>query len=237
MYERYRVVLVRPEEAANIGAVCRAMKTMGLTRLTIVGTEHFRRERIRHVAHNSFELFENARLEAELAPALTGSVLSAGFTRRKGRWRKYISYLPEELAAKCSGLQEGEVALVFGNERTGLTDSELNCCDCAVTIPSSSHMPSLNLSHAVQIACYTLFRAHEKTEVRTHAPITREELEQTVGTIVDAMERIGFFTLTGKQETFRFIRDILARAMIGPKEAERLEAIARKAAQLVLHKR
>jgi tRNA/rRNA methyltransferase len=241
--KRYQVVLVRPEDGANVGAVCRAMKTMGLTRLVLVDLTAGRLDinRVKHVSVHAFDIFEDALFKSGLDEALSDSVLSAGFTRRQGKRRKYISYLPEQLIEKTSKLHSGEVSLVFGNERTGLTEDELNCCDCSVTVPSDPRFPSLNLSHAVQIITYLLFRseaeAKETTSAARNHPVSRNELETTVASVTGALERTGFFTLTGKEEMARFLRDIFARALISPAEAERLESLFQKIADLKINRR
>lgn len=256
--KRYQVVLVRPEDGANVGAVCRAMKTMGIARLVLVDLSPGRLDidRVKHVSVHAFDIFENALFKSGLDEALSDSALSAGFTRRQGKRRKYISYLPEQLVEKTLELRSGEVSLVFGNERTGLTEEELNCCDCSVTIPSDLRFPSLNLSHAVQIITYLLFRSEAGEAVKAdrtgqaegaaeagdsasaarNYPVTRNELETTVASVTVDLERIGFFTLTGKEEMGRFLRDIFARALISPAEAERLESLFQKIADLKINR-
>jgi tRNA/rRNA methyltransferase len=235
--KQYQVVLVRPEDGANVGAACRAMKTMGLTRLVLVdlAPDRLDIERVKQVSVHAYDIFEAAVRKSSLDSALAGSVLSAGFTRRRGKKRKHISYLPEQFVAKTAGIDSGEVSLVFGNERTGLTDDELNCCDCSVTIPSDPRFPSLNLSHAVQIITYLLYRSD--TKIKNIGRIaTRRELEGSLTAVTGDLERIGFFTLTGKEEMARFLRDIFARALISPAEAKRLEALFQKAADLKINR-
>ena len=145
------IILRRPDDDGNIGAVCRAMKTMGITSLAIVGRNEFDTNRIQTLALHAYNVFESAALFDELDDALDSSVLSAGITRRTGKRRKYISYPPEVLLEKVSSCTGGIISLVFGNEEHGLTDNEITKCDMAVHIPTSPDFPSLNLSHAVQI--------------------------------------------------------------------------------------
>ena len=93
----------------------------------------------------------------------------------------------------------GKVAVVFGNERTGLDDNEILECEMGVTIPSSEEFGSLNLSHAVQIMCYTLFRYNEKNKIG-YTPIDSKRLKKTVTTIADNLQKIGFFSVTGRKD-------------------------------------
>ncbi|MCH5290256.1 MAG: RNA methyltransferase [Treponema sp.] len=129
----------------------------------------------------------------------------------------------------------GRVAVVFGNERTGLTDPELLECTMGVTIPSSAEFASLNLSHAVQIIGYHLFRATQK-QFLGYTPIPLGRLDGTVTVIVDNLQRIGFFSRTGKDQMMQFWRTILSRAALSEGEAQYLEMIFDKAAGLATHR-
>lgn len=235
-----QVLLVRPEDDGNIGAVCRAMKTTGIQSLGIAGKTQFDTNIIRTFALHAFNIFEGVELFQNIEEALADTTLSAGLTRRKGKRRKYISYSPEILAKKVQTMENGKVTLVFGNEEHGLTDEELACCDMAVAVPTSGSFPSLNLSHAVQIIGYVLFRGYSDSgDGSKEFPLPpigekaagRRVLMETVTEVTDSMEKIGFFSFSGregKEETARFLRDILARALISAEEAARIRQIARK---------
>ena len=234
-----RVVLVRPEDDGNIGAVCRAMKTTGLNNLTIIGRKSFDTNRVRTFALHAYGIFEQSELYPDLHSALNNSVLSVGMTRRTGKRRKYISYSPDILPEKVQSAGSGIVNLVFGNEEHGLTDAELACCDTAVSIPSSAAFPSYNLSHAVQIIGYLLFSAQPEAgeamkgrKTGQSKPAERRTIESAVASIIGSLENIGFFSFSGeagKDEMARFFRDICARALVSPDEAERLADIFVKA--------
>lgn len=227
MLDRIRIILVRPDSGGNVGAACRAMKTMGISRLVLVGNSNPDIERVRTLAIHAFDLFEKRQHYETLDEALNGSVFSAGITRRRGRFRKYFSLLPDEAAARIADIREGDVSLVFGNERTGLTDEELNACDAAVHIPSSPDFPSLNLSHAVQVITYSLYRTARGSEGK-YTPVPREILNDTAEHMVNCLESIGFFSLTGKEEMKHFFRDLLARAAPDSREAARMKGIFTK---------
>ncbi|MDR1618645.1 MAG: RNA methyltransferase [Treponema sp.] len=155
------VVLSRVSEPGNVGAVCRAMKNMGLSRLRIAGPGPFSDQDealIRARAVHAADIWERAEFFDSLGPALADLSLAVGVTRRRGRCRKQASLSPGKLAAWFRE-KPGSVALVFGNERTGLEDHELDLCNIASHIPASGAFPSLNLSHAVQIYAYELFLA------------------------------------------------------------------------------
>jgi len=129
----------------------------------------------------------------------------------------------------------GKVAVIFGNERTGLTDEQLDQCNLGVTIPSSDNFGSLNLSHAVQIMSYHLFRRallQKKGEYRGYTPLTLERVDRTVQTITDNMQKIGFFKMPGREDMENFWRSVLSRASLSEGEAQYLEKTFDKMAGL-----
>lgn len=230
-----RIVLVEPQTDGNIGAVCRAMKTMDVRELAVVGCREYDEDRIRTLALHAGDVWTNALHFPDLRSALSGCALSAGITRRRGKFRKYFSLLPEEFAKKTGTIGSGTVAAVFGREADGLTDQELALCNLAVHIPSSPAFPSLNLSHAVQIICYELFRQRHPPTI-SFTPVGSEEIDHVADTIVNSFDEIGFFKLDEKEEVRRFYTDILSRASLSAKEAKRVEKMFRKMAGIKIHK-
>jgi rRNA methylase len=233
------VLLVRPEESRNIGAACRAMANNGIRDMRIVGNRaDFDDEKIHILAIHAGLIWEQARFYGSITEATADCTLSAGTTRRRGKNRKGKLLLPEEFAAKTSDITGspgetagGIVAAVFGNERTGLTDDEMAECTLGVTIPSCEDFASLNLSHAVQIICYHLFR--EKTKgITGYTPLPLSRIDQTVATIADNLQKIGFFSVTGRPEMEQFWRGILSRSALSEGEARYIEKTFTKAAGL-----
>ena len=222
--ERLRVVLVRPQEPRNVGQVCRAMKTMGLDSLYLVGTQGLDLGQAAVTALSARDLLDRAVLCAGLPEALRGTVLSAGLSRRRGRWRKYFALDPEQLVERIAAVR-GPCALVFGAEADGLSDEELASCHLAVRIPTSPRFPSLNLSHAVQILAYLLYRRLQSPAPDRFRPVGDGELDQLVGAIVHTLEGLGFFAKASPTEMGVFWRDLLARAALEKREAKRLERI------------
>ena len=228
------IVLDRPEESRNIGAVCRAMANNGLHTLRIVGKkEDIDIERVHILAIHASYIFDKATFYESITEATKDCVCSAGTTRRRGQKRGGKLLLPEEFTALVSPMTEnqGKVAAVFGNERTGLTDEEVAECTMGVTIPSSEEFGSLNLSHAVQIISYHLFRETKK-DMTGYTPISLDRLDGTVGTIADSLQKIGFFSKTGRTEMEQFWRNILARSALSEGEAQYIEKTFTKAAGL-----
>ena len=239
--QKVYVVLDHPGEARNVGAVCRAMANSGIPHLRIVGAESgYDAEKVRTLAIHATPIYEQAEFFTTLADAVADCTLAAGTTRRRGKKRKGKLLLPEEFSELADGItgQKDEamdganVAVVFGNERTGLTDEQLMACTVGVTIPSCPDFASLNLSHAVQIVCYHLFRQN-CGKLAGYTPLPLERIDKTVASITDNLQKIGFFSVTGRSDMERFWRSVLSRAAASEGDAAYLEKIFDKAAGLI----
>lgn len=231
------VVLDHPDESRNIGAACRAMANNGVKTLRIVGErENYDEERIKILAIHAFPIYENVEFFSSITEATKDCAISAGTTRRRGKKRKEKLYLPEEFAKHVNPISEdAKIAVVFGNERTGLTDEQFAECTVGVTIPSDPEFASLNLSHAVQIILYHMYR--EKTANLTgFSPISLERIDKTVDNIADNLQKIGFFHITGRDDMERFWRSLLSRSAMSESEVQYLEKIFTKAAGLIQSK-
>jgi TrmH family RNA methyltransferase len=241
----FAVVLCGAEEGGNVGSACRAMKTMGVSRLVLAGCPGYDEGRVRMMAVHAFDVYEQAERFTDLTSALAGFSLSCGFTRRRGEKRKAFSQSVEGLAAFALNRPRGDrsgaagqgaagaVALVFGNERTGLTDGELGLCSLAAHIPSSKAFPSLNLAQAVQIACYELRKQALGARDGGPEPVARAEAEESVARIAVHLREIGFFKVTRDRDLSAFLRDTIERAAYTPSELRRFESIFRKAAGMI----
>ena len=238
-FSSIQIVLVETQDGANIGSVCRAMKTMGLHNLVITGTKVYDEKRVKTLAIHAYDIYEKSRRCKTLREAVQESALTIGATRRRGKFRKYFSMNPDQLAEKIELFGRGQISIVFGREADGLSDDELNLCDAAVQIPTSPEFPSLNLSQAVQIITYSIYKSiYKKVKSMTgYEPVTRERLEQVVGTITESFDDIHFFKQDEKEETGRFFRDILARSGLSESESKKVEKMFRKMAAVSIHKK
>ena len=169
MTARFDVVLVRPKEDGNVGAVARVARNFGGDRLVLVasrapiGSEARRRSMgglaiLRSATR--VRSFEEATVDADLVVGTTD--LSTG--RSTAYLRRSVS--PERLGELLRPV-EGRVAIVFGPEDNGLSRTELARCDLLVHIPSRREFPTLNLSHAAAIVLYAVHRARGPADPET----------------------------------------------------------------------
>ncbi|MDC7124007.1 MAG: TrmJ/YjtD family RNA methyltransferase [Spirochaetales bacterium] len=231
-FSNIRIVLENPKSSKNVGAVCRAMKNMGFSNLYIAGNTEVDFQKAKVTAIHAFDLLENAVFCSSVEEALSGTIISAATSRRRGKKRKYFSMKPEEFAQKIipmSGEGKGEIAIVFGNEVSGLNDHDMALCNTAVKIPTSDQFPSLNLSHAVQIITYEIYKeALNNTEQKGYRPINREELDGLTASIAGDLKEIGFFKQVDDSDMRIFFRDVFARSGLSAGEAKRLDDIFTK---------
>lgn len=166
MLEKIRIILVNTSHPGNIGAAARAMKTMGLRQLVLVSPESFPHSEAIAMSSNAHDILDNARITSTLQEALEDCSLVIGTSARIRSISLSLlnpADCAEKLIHSIEGVKEG-VALVFGREKTGLTNEELMLCHYHVNIPSNPEYSSLNLAAAVQILCYEIRKAFlEKT--------------------------------------------------------------------------
>lgn len=149
-----RVVLVGTQHPGNIGSAARAMKTMGLGRLMLVAPERFPDREAYALSAGANDVLDRAEVHATLAEALADCRLVIATTARQ-RTVPMPELSPREGAQRVIEAQAmGEVALVFGRERTGLENEELQLCHAAICIQANPDYSSLNLAAAVQVVAY-----------------------------------------------------------------------------------
>jgi len=228
-----KIILNNVSKAGNAGAVCRAMKNMGLCELRLASPQPLVTETVLTRAVNSRDVWENARIYDTLAEAISDCPVVVGTTRRRGNHRKNITMPPRELAAWLAE-RPGPAAIVFGNERTGLEDAELDLCNIASHIPASEACPSLNLSHAVQVYAYEFFLAMEKQNPvkGERTAMNQTEISVIVKQITETLEKLGFYKKPGREDQTRFLQDMIARAGLSEREGRYLEKIITTAAQI-----
>ncbi len=154
---RIRFVLVRTSHPGNIGSAARAIRTMGFTRLELVLPAHCPDPQATALAAGADDVLADAGNHPDMIPALAGCSLALGLSARR-RGVQLPEWSPREAAQRVlqAAARGEQVALVFGNERTGLENEELAHCHGMVRIPSVDDFSSLNLSQAVQVMAYEL---------------------------------------------------------------------------------
>jgi TrmH family RNA methyltransferase len=223
---RVQVVLVRPGTAANVGAVARAIRNTGLDGLALVAPGDWRTLECWRSAWGAHEVLEQARVHDVLADALADCGLAVGFSGKAGD--APIRDV-RDVAAELAGLAADEgAALVFGPETSGLTRAELALCGTRATIPSHPAQPSLNLSHAVMVAAYEVFRARRGAPVTGPRRASHAAKERLLALLRDGLGAIEALPEANREGYFEEWRALVQRADLTPKEVRLLEHMARK---------
>jgi TrmH family RNA methyltransferase len=226
------VVLVRPARPANVAAACRALKNMGLSRLTLVGEPPIEiPPEARALAYGAWDVLDGARRVATLEEAVAGTTTVVGTTGRSTPGAQPA----RELAARASSLAAGgRLALVFGPEASGLTRRELGLCHHTVHIPTSPDHPSLNLAQAVLLLAYELrlaalaSPANPSALGRRGGLATAGEVENAIGDLRTALLAIGYLNPASPEAILAELRQVLVRAAVTPREVTLLRGMARQ---------
>lgn len=236
---RIRIVLVGTQHPGNIGSAARAMKTMGLSRLALVAPERFPDREADALAAGARDLLDAATLHDSLADAIADCRLVLGCTARSRRV-PLREQVPRDAAATvlAEAAAGAEVALVFGRERTGLDNEELQLCHGAVHIPSDPDYGSLNLAAAVQVLAYELrmgwlarlaaapaaavpeAAAHERDQPASHA-----ELEGFFAQLAETLDDIDFHKGRAPESAMRKLRRLFLRARPDVREVRLLRGV------------
>ena len=236
MSAKIRVVLVETSHPGNIGAAARAMKNMGLdgeaAMLYLVKPHHFPHEDATVRASGAIDLLNSAVVCDTLNEALAGTTLVFGASARTRSLPWPI--LPPRACVEKIALEpdESEVALVFGRERSGLTNEELERCNTLLHIPTNPDFSSLNLGAAVQVVAYELMLACGKKGVTQPKPVERDsplasadEIERLFGHLEKTLVKVDFLNPENPRQMMRRLRRLVNRVELEQVEMNILRGI------------
>jgi tRNA (cytidine32/uridine32-2'-O)-methyltransferase len=231
---RIRFVLVGTQHPGNIGAAARALKTMGLAQLVLVQPEKYPHEEAYRRAAGADDLLAEAVIADDVATAVADCRLVLGCTARSRRVQ-LEEHSPRQAAARLArAAGEGPVALLFGRERTGLTNEELQLCHAAVHIDANPDYSSLNLAAAVQVLAYETRLALKDTAVAAPAddageprvsPATHAQLEGMFTQLAETLDQIDFHKGRAPESAMRKLRRLFLRTDLDEKEVRLLRGI------------
>jgi tRNA/rRNA methyltransferase len=232
---RVHVVLVRPENASNVGAVARAMRNTGMAELRLVQPGDWRTLECWRSAWGAHEVLEQARVFEALAPALAGASLVVALSGRRDLDPRPVDVrlAAEEIGALGAG---AEACLVFGPESSGLTLAEIAQCGLRALIPAHPDQPSLNLSHAVMVACHEVFRVRLAARASSRLPreaaprVTHEQKDALLALLREGLLAIHALPRQDADSYFRDWQALVQRLDLTPRELRLLEHLARKMA-------
>lgn len=238
--ENVAFVLHRPSSAENIGAVARALRNFGLSRLELVAPPAWGGPsrsgegrtggedvllRARRTARHAADLLERAGLHADLRGALAGATWACGTSSRAPEGWARLS--PRELAAEIARRSPaGPVAVVLGEERRGLSDAELSLCQAVCTIPTDPGYDSMNLAQAAAVLAYEIALAGGAgpAPAPPGEPARHATVEALFGALAELLAAAGYLNPQRPEAILYEWRRLLARAEPTQREVEILTA-------------
>ena len=236
MLENIRIVLVNTSHPGNIGAAARAMKNMGLSKLVLVDPKDHPTYEAYSRAAGADDVLGDATVVKTLAEAVAGCSWVMGTSARE-RTVQWPMMQPRECAAETMKQAErAEAAIVFGRERTGLTNEELEQCHALVNIPTNPDYSSLNVAAAVQVLSYELRLAalSEVSEVESdevavkHIDDVAATADQVDGMYQHLFQMLGdvkFFGTSNPEIVMRRLKGLFNRAHLTKREVSILRGI------------
>lgn len=222
-----RVVLTRPSHPGNIGAVARAMKTMGLNDLRLVTPRRYPDPEADARAAGAIDVLAIARVHDTLEQALEGCVLAVACTARHRELRHEVTDARGAAQALLDtvGVAGHTAALVFGNETAGLTAEEAGACPLWATVPTSAEFRSLNIAAAAQIFVYELrlaalarAGAQAAPAAPEFEPATLDEVAALRAHVMQVSARTAFYNPVSSKRLEPRLRRLLARARLDREE-------------------
>jgi tRNA/rRNA methyltransferase len=227
-----RVVLLEPEKSGNIGAIARSMKNFELDQLWIVNPKVTIDGEARAYAMRGLQVLESARTVSTLNEALKDVDMVAGTSSVTARSISNISRIaitPKQLAERVSD-SKGTLAIVFGRESSGLTNTEIESCDFMVTIPAGRDYNVLNIATAASIVFYEIFQG---TGIVINEVASASSKKRLLVQFDRLTQRCGIQSHRRRLAS-RAFRNVISRSFISKREASLLVGVFRKASSKLM---
>ena len=178
----------------NIGSVARAMKTMGLSRLSLVNPRIFPSGDANALSGNATDVLENANTYSSINEAIKDSTFVYATSSRDRSIQWPILNASSAAEKICNEVNsDKEISIIFGKEDRGLTNTELEYANNLIEIPANPEYPVLNLAMSAQIICYEIFKFSNDNNVkewRDYPEVNSEQLQRLINHFVDTAVEI-----------------------------------------------
>ncbi|MFC0131928.1 tRNA (cytosine(32)/uridine(32)-2'-O)-methyltransferase TrmJ [Massilia eurypsychrophila] len=238
VFNRLRFVLVETSRAGNIGAVARAIKTMGFSDLVLVNPrfpDALQDPEAIAFASGAQDVLEGARIVADIAEALEGCNFAAAVSARLREFSPPV-WTPRSFAGHIAGHTDGEgaltTALIFGNERFGLPNQIVEQCNVLINIPANPAYSSLNLAQAAQVLAYECRVAADSdaapaSVVGFHGDAaSRAQVDGMYAHLEQALVAIDFLDADNPKKLMPRLKRLFARTELETEEVNILRGIA-----------
>jgi len=232
LIERVEVVLVEPAEGGNVGSCARALKNLGFSSFNIVAPRYEDRRQARKMAVHAKDLLESARTFGSIEEATQDANWVVGTSvRSRTHPERKPPIAPDEFIKRLAELPEGaRAALLFGPERTGLTNDQLGKCQDILTFPTADDYPSLNLAAAVLLVAWEVRKADLQPLVAAtrNQTATAGEVNELLGHMQRTLDIIGYLNPQNPDLILDDLRKVLSRAALDQRELSMLRGMFHK---------
>lgn len=230
-----RIVLVQTYHPGNIGAIARAMKTMGLNELYLVDPREYPSEEASNRAAGALDVLDNAMVIGSLQEAIADCTqVFATSARKRNYTRPQVT--AEEAADWIQHNPKEKIAIVFGRERMGLSNEQLGMCQQLLYIPGNPEYDVLNIGSAVQIVCYELFKhfgihrdellqIESQSESKSEEFANQQDMDRFYQHLESTLSDTGFLVKNHPGEAMQRLQQMFARAQPNAKELRMLRGI------------
>lgn len=226
-----RIVMCETSHPGNIGAAARAMKNMGLSQMILVSPKQYPNAVATERAAGADDILQKAKVVSSLEEAIADCELIIG-TSARPREIQWPVLTAKQCAEKvCEFPKKEKVAIIFGTERSGLTNEALAMCHYHLIIPANPNYESLNLSQAIQIISYEIFQYfNERCERITSEPAKArlanlEEVNGVFEHLIQVMQEVGFIEPKPTRILMMRLKRMILRAKLEIEEVHILRGI------------
>jgi len=227
-FQNINIVLVEPQSSGNIGSVARGMKNTGFSNLLLVNPVEYKNNEAYKMACKADDVLLGAKVFLSLGEAIKDSSLVIGTTRRKGRLRYPVMTFQDVLPQIVETSKKNKVSIIFGREDKGLSNEDIDICSNVVEIPANKAYPSINLSHAVFIICYELFKATNEEKCQPIKLATMNEINDMYIHLEKTLRKLGYGEKGGEYLLVLIMRSLhrlFGRTTLMQKEVNMLRGI------------
>ena len=223
------IVMIEPEHPGNVGSVARVMANFGFRELVLINPKCRINEDSRRFAKNAQSILEKAKVRSFSTLGkfdyLIGTTGKLGTDYNIPR----SPMTPDQLASKLKELKNCKIALVLGRESDGLRNNEVKLCDFMVTIPTSKSYKSMNISHALAVLLYEIYKVKGKNEaLKPYTPISKPEKDQIMKMLNVALKKMDFLNEKKEDTQVKVWKRMITKSFMTKREAYALMGFLRK---------
>jgi len=230
MQNKFGFILVNPQLGENIGACARAIKNFGFSNLSIVEPrDPWPNTKARMTSVGAFNIIQKTKIYKNVSDAVKNfDLVFASTARRRDINKKHISII--NFVKLISKYKRSNIGIMFGPEASGLSNHDLSLSNFIIQIPTSKKLTSLNLSHAVILICYEIYKSLNFTDFKKEKVLTKLTSKNSIKNLIKFLERMldkkKFFKPPEKKKSMILnINNIFGRLELSDKELRILFSI------------